>query len=225
MQILSMVLSLSYMALDYPAPFLKNTAAHRSFPLRIVLLFLLTFLTILFYQVRLRLSALIFARGDVCVGVYGRRAETRILLFSFCAGAIVNERGELLVHSRALLRAGAAQGRVHAGSEGQQRAGRQGLMSAHAFAPGHGTRRSSVDWRQTGWSVWPTRPSSPSSPLSSSPSSPFLSTPNKSLTSRTSTILLTLLAFLQHPSPVFPVLFCCRSLLSQRACSASPPAS
>ncbi|KAM5540310.1 hypothetical protein V8D89_006129 [Ganoderma adspersum] len=49
-QILSMVLSLAYMALDYPAPFLKNTAAHRSFPLRIVLLFLLTFLTILFYQ-------------------------------------------------------------------------------------------------------------------------------------------------------------------------------
>ena len=51
-QILSMVLSLSYMARDYPAPLLKNTAAHRSFPLRIVLLFLLTFLTILFYQVR-----------------------------------------------------------------------------------------------------------------------------------------------------------------------------
>ena len=83
-----------------------------------------------------------------------------------------NERGDLLVHSRALLRAGAAQGRVHAGSEGQQRAGRQGLMSAHAFAPGHGTRRSSVDWRQTGWSVWPTCPSSPSSPISSLSSSP-----------------------------------------------------
>ena len=50
-------------------------------------------------------------------------------------------------------------------------------MNAHAFAPGHGTRRSSVDWRQTGWSVWPTCPSSLSSPLSSSPSSLFLSTP------------------------------------------------
>ena len=219
MQILSMVLSLAYMALDYPAPFLKNTAAHRSFPLRIVLLFLLTFLTILFYQVRLRLSALIFARVDVCVGVYGRRAETRILLFSFCAGAIGNERGDLLVHSRALLRAGAAQGRVHAGSEGQQRAGRQGLMSAHAFAPGHGTRRSSVDWRQTGWSVWPTCPSSPLS----SPS--ILSTPNKSINFR-STIPPTYFTCLSStPELGVSSPFCCRSLLSQRACSASPPAS
>ena len=49
-QILSIVLALGIIALDYPAQFLKNTAAHRSFPLRIVLLFMLTFLTILFYQ-------------------------------------------------------------------------------------------------------------------------------------------------------------------------------
>ena len=71
MQILSMVLSLSYMALDYPAPFLKNTAAHRSFPLRIVLLFLLTFLTILFYQVRLRLFRPHF-RASGCVDMCRR---------------------------------------------------------------------------------------------------------------------------------------------------------
>ncbi|KAI1785765.1 hypothetical protein LXA43DRAFT_103219 [Ganoderma leucocontextum] len=49
-QILSMVLAFAYIALDYPAPFLKNTAVHRSFPLRIVLLFMLTFLSILYYQ-------------------------------------------------------------------------------------------------------------------------------------------------------------------------------
>lgn len=55
-QILSMVLGFGVIALDYPAPFLKNTAAHRSFPLRVVLLFLLTFLTILFYQVRCTFS-------------------------------------------------------------------------------------------------------------------------------------------------------------------------
>ena len=51
-QILSMLLAFSYLALDYPAPFLKGTAIHRSFPIRIVLLLLQTFFSILYYQVR-----------------------------------------------------------------------------------------------------------------------------------------------------------------------------
>ncbi|KAJ2962882.1 hypothetical protein NUW54_g14312 [Trametes sanguinea] len=49
-QILSMLLGFVYLALDYPAPFLKNTAIHRSFPIRIVLLLLQTFFAILYYQ-------------------------------------------------------------------------------------------------------------------------------------------------------------------------------
>ncbi|KAI8993866.1 hypothetical protein BD414DRAFT_411933 [Trametes punicea] len=49
-QILSMILGFVYLALDYPAPFVKNTAIHRSFPIRIVLLLLQAFLAILFYQ-------------------------------------------------------------------------------------------------------------------------------------------------------------------------------
>ncbi|PIL29721.1 hypothetical protein GSI_08159 [Ganoderma sinense ZZ0214-1] len=49
-QILNMVVSLVYITLDYPAPFLKNTVLHRSFPIRIVLLCLQTFLSILYYQ-------------------------------------------------------------------------------------------------------------------------------------------------------------------------------
>ncbi len=50
-QILSMLLGFGLLALDYPAPFLKNTAIHRSFPIRIVLLLLQTFFAILYYQV------------------------------------------------------------------------------------------------------------------------------------------------------------------------------
>ncbi|RDX41813.1 hypothetical protein OH76DRAFT_1411811 [Lentinus brumalis] len=49
-QILSMLLGFGLLALDYPAPFLKNTAIHRSFPIRIVLLLLQTFFAILYYQ-------------------------------------------------------------------------------------------------------------------------------------------------------------------------------
>ncbi|KAI0630100.1 hypothetical protein C8Q77DRAFT_240598 [Trametes polyzona] len=49
-QILNMLLGFGYLALDYPAPFLKNTSIHRSFPIRIVLLLLQTFFAILYYQ-------------------------------------------------------------------------------------------------------------------------------------------------------------------------------
>ncbi|TBU24518.1 hypothetical protein BD311DRAFT_766430 [Dichomitus squalens] len=49
-QILSMLLAFGYLALDYPAPFLKGSVIHRSFPIRIILLFLQTFLSILYYQ-------------------------------------------------------------------------------------------------------------------------------------------------------------------------------
>ncbi|KAH9859102.1 hypothetical protein C2E23DRAFT_34461 [Lenzites betulinus] len=49
-QVLSLVVGFIYLALDMPAPFVKNTAIHRSFPLRIVLLLLQTFLAILYYQ-------------------------------------------------------------------------------------------------------------------------------------------------------------------------------
>ncbi|KAI0330997.1 hypothetical protein GY45DRAFT_1322923 [Cubamyces sp. BRFM 1775] len=49
-QILSMLLGFGYLALDYPLPYLKNTAIHRSFPIRIVLLLLQTFFAILYYQ-------------------------------------------------------------------------------------------------------------------------------------------------------------------------------
>ena len=50
-QLLNMVLGFGLLALDYPAPFLKNTALHRSFPIRIVLLLLQAFFAILYYQV------------------------------------------------------------------------------------------------------------------------------------------------------------------------------
>lgn len=50
-QILSMLVAFLYLMLDYPAPFLKNTAIHRSFPIRIVVLLLQTFFAILYYQV------------------------------------------------------------------------------------------------------------------------------------------------------------------------------
>lgn len=49
-QILSMLVAFLYLMLDYPAPFLKNTAIHRSFPIRIVVLLLQTFFAILYYQ-------------------------------------------------------------------------------------------------------------------------------------------------------------------------------
>ncbi|KAI0744252.1 hypothetical protein C8Q80DRAFT_1327072 [Daedaleopsis nitida] len=49
-QILSMVLAIGILAFEYPVPFLKNTAIHRSFPVRIILLLLQTFFAILYYQ-------------------------------------------------------------------------------------------------------------------------------------------------------------------------------
>ncbi|RPD54768.1 hypothetical protein L226DRAFT_569017 [Lentinus tigrinus ALCF2SS1-7] len=49
-QLLNMVLGFGLLALDYPLPFLKNSAIHRSFPIRIVLLLLQAFFAILYYQ-------------------------------------------------------------------------------------------------------------------------------------------------------------------------------
>lgn len=50
-QILSMLLAFGIIALDYPAPFLKGTSLHRSFAVKVVLLFAQAFLAILYYQV------------------------------------------------------------------------------------------------------------------------------------------------------------------------------
>jgi len=49
-QILSLILGLVILAFEYPAPFVKGTAAYRSLVLRVVLLVFQTFLAILFYQ-------------------------------------------------------------------------------------------------------------------------------------------------------------------------------
>ena len=46
-----MVVAFGYVALDYPAPFLKGTMIYRSLAVRVVLLLLQTFLGILYYQV------------------------------------------------------------------------------------------------------------------------------------------------------------------------------
>ena len=51
-QLISIVLAIAIITLEYPAPFLKGTTLHRSFPIRIILLLLQTFFSILFYQVR-----------------------------------------------------------------------------------------------------------------------------------------------------------------------------
>ncbi|THH16184.1 hypothetical protein EW146_g4410 [Bondarzewia mesenterica] len=53
--IISMVLGLLLIMLDYPAPFLKNTGIHRSFILRIVGLIFQAFFAVLFYQFEIRL--------------------------------------------------------------------------------------------------------------------------------------------------------------------------
>ena len=67
-QILSMLLAIGLLAFEYPVPFLKNSAIHRSFPIRIVLLLLQTFFAILYYQVRLThgLHARSMACPDKC---------------------------------------------------------------------------------------------------------------------------------------------------------------
>jgi len=49
-QILSMILAFAIVALEYPAPFMKGTALHRSLVVRIVALLLQAFLAILYYQ-------------------------------------------------------------------------------------------------------------------------------------------------------------------------------
>ncbi|KAL7281425.1 hypothetical protein ACG7TL_004738 [Trametes sanguinea] len=89
-QILSMLLGFVYLALDYPAPFLKNTAIHRSFPIRIVLLLLQTFFAILYYQVRL------YARIRIAKGTNGA-------LYSFIAACCyirAQMRGEFMPEAK-----------------------------------------------------------------------------------------------------------------------------
>jgi len=49
-QILSILLGLVILAVEYPAPFMKNTSAHRSLVVKVVLLVFQTFLAIMFYQ-------------------------------------------------------------------------------------------------------------------------------------------------------------------------------
>ncbi|KZT10674.1 uncharacterized protein LAESUDRAFT_643259 [Laetiporus sulphureus 93-53] len=49
-QLLSMASGFAMVAFEYPAPFLKGTAIHRSFVFRIVWLILQAFLAVLFYQ-------------------------------------------------------------------------------------------------------------------------------------------------------------------------------
>lgn len=51
-QIFSLLLGLVIVAFEYPAPFVKGTAAYRSLVLRVVLLVFQVFFAILFYQVR-----------------------------------------------------------------------------------------------------------------------------------------------------------------------------
>jgi hypothetical protein len=50
--IISLLLGLVILALEYPAPFIKGTSAYRSMVIRIVLLVFQVFFAILFYQVR-----------------------------------------------------------------------------------------------------------------------------------------------------------------------------
>lgn len=46
-----MILGLAIVTLEYPAPFLKGTALHRSLVVRVVALLLQAFLAVLYYQV------------------------------------------------------------------------------------------------------------------------------------------------------------------------------
>jgi len=48
--IFSMILGFGMVALEYPAPFMKGTAVHRSIVFRIIMLLLQAFMAILFYQ-------------------------------------------------------------------------------------------------------------------------------------------------------------------------------
>jgi len=49
-QIISILLGLTILALEYPAPFMKGTAAHRNLITRVVLLVFQVFFAIMFYQ-------------------------------------------------------------------------------------------------------------------------------------------------------------------------------
>ncbi|KAI9569651.1 ATP adenylyltransferase-domain-containing protein [Boletus coccyginus] len=57
-QFVTMILGFIIIALEYPLPFVKGSPIHRSIPLRIVLLILLSFLAALFYQPSDIISAL-----------------------------------------------------------------------------------------------------------------------------------------------------------------------
>lgn len=74
--ILSMLLALTMVALEFPAPFMKGTAIHRSIVVRIVALLLQSFMAILWYQVRFLPSFPILFRLIVIIlreqmGLYG----------------------------------------------------------------------------------------------------------------------------------------------------------
>lgn len=51
-QMISILLGITIVAFEYPAPFLKGTAAHRNLITRVVLLVFQIFFAIMFYQVR-----------------------------------------------------------------------------------------------------------------------------------------------------------------------------
>ena len=51
-QIISILLGSVILAFEYPAPFMKNTAAYRSLVVRLVLLLFQAVFAIMFYQVR-----------------------------------------------------------------------------------------------------------------------------------------------------------------------------
>ncbi len=57
-QIISILLGLVVLAFEYPAPFMRGTAAHRNLVTRVVLLTFQIFFAIMFYQVRFPLIRL-----------------------------------------------------------------------------------------------------------------------------------------------------------------------
>ena len=54
------LVALFTIALEYPLPFLKGTMIYRSIPLRVVWLLWQAFLAVLFYQVHLSFSVILF---------------------------------------------------------------------------------------------------------------------------------------------------------------------
>ena len=71
-QLISMFLAISIILFDYPAPFIKGSAIHRSFPIRIVLLLLQTFFSILYYQVRHYSTSLSFTTCVLTILIHHR---------------------------------------------------------------------------------------------------------------------------------------------------------